>query len=103
MLKEDKELYYKDNEGYKLVTDNNYDGNMTYYKLNDETVLGLIKQNNILINNLAARLINLEKFIEEGHFLFLFGRKNKDFKIEYQDYPIPGSKPSMFPSQGTSS
>lgn len=101
-LKKDKELYYKDNEGYKLVTDN-YDGNMTYYKLNDETVLGLIKQNNILINNLAARLISLEKFIEEGHFLFLFGRKNKDFTVNYQEYPIPGSKPSTFPSQGTSS
>lgn len=102
-LKKDKELYYKDNEEYKLVTDDdNYNENMTYYKLNDETVLGLIKQNNILINNLAARLISLEKFIEEGHFLFLFGRKNKDFTVNYQEYPIPGSKPSMFPSQDTS-
>ena len=103
-LKKDKELYYKDNGEYKLVNEiDNYDENITYYKLDNETVLGLIRQNQILINNLAARLINLEKFIEEGHFLFLFGRKNKDFTANYKEYPIPGSKPSIFPSQDTSS
>ena len=103
-LKKDKELYYKDNGQYKLPNEtDNYNENITYYKLDNETVLGLIRQNQILINNLAARLINLEKFIEEGHFLFLFGRKNKDFTANYQEYPIPGSKPSIFPSQDTSS
>ena len=87
-------LRYQISDNLSKITKNsdNIAKNSDNITKNNETVLRLIEQNQILINNLAARLIDLEKFIEEGHFLFVFGRKNKDFTANYQDYPIPEPK-----------
>ena len=79
---DDKNCYQKLEFYYPLK----YYKSIEYFRRS--TIVEQIKNNNYDIYNLSKRLQALENFIEEGHFLFTFGRKHKDFIPDKDNYNI---------------